>query len=210
MYMPKSYTTHDALIGRIESTYEQWDKGHSTIAIGSAAILLHLHDVGIDASTSNALMDVPDVDALANEAFVSKLHYDINTNQYPTGFTYELFGPNNSAVTGYETDGIRILDSATSSFLLPFEAFPKYDDSKHGINFDAARRTANLRDNGQLIMPMREIVTWKLSVGRARDLAYCAALLKVLQSNEYLLPESQGELETLLASKTLTLPTPQL
>ncbi len=198
--MLKTYTAHKDLVDRVQNTYEYFDRKHSTIAIGSAAILLHLYDSGIDISSSPVLMDVPDTDALANEYFIGQLYDDLKEGNYPDGFQFELFGPNNSNATGYDTDGIRVADAA-ADLSLPFEAFPKYNDSSHGIDINSARNTAMTRGNGQLIMPMREIITWKLSVGRPRDLAYCAELLNVLRANDYLLPENQQELEAPLKSK---------
>ncbi len=188
-------TAHDKLAQDIATTHEQWDRGHATILVGSAACLLLLYESGIDASTNSVLMDVTDVDALATERFV--IDEAARYSRDPLRNKDFIF--KNSDPEHYDAGGFRITGTSPRYTALPFEVFTQYARSIGEVDITRSRKEALVLDSGQLVMPMADIIRWKLTIARPRDLAYCAALLEVLEENEYLLPENQAELSALLA-----------
>ena len=197
--MPKmihTNTNHESLAHEIQQTHEQWDEGHATILVGSAACLLHLYDSKIDVSGNPILMDIKDVDAIATSYFTKNEAYRLTFDTNP----YGEYAVEDIDSRVYDGEGYRVIGKRPHYTEMPFEVFTQRTWSG-GVDVNKARAEAMVRDNGQLIMPIADVIRWKINTGRPRDLVYVAQLLDVLSKENYLLPEKHAELEFLLAKK---------
>lgn len=161
------------IVGKILHTLQRYDKGHTTITIGGAAIAMHLSQVGIDFATD-------DVDVLCSADYFVAQTVAAPFFESDTVRAFQIRYPYGEPHTRALSPVLDIYPgSKTADTTLAFSASTALGGQWHPTAYEDCRDKpqTTVQYAGYSFLSMAEVLTWTAKAGRTKDIAKVDQLL---------------------------------